>query len=175
MRLSTYNKCQLVLRTFDTNPVPSYAILSQNQEVSFQDLEAGRAEHKAGDDKIRFCGRQAAQDEPHYFWVDTCCIDKSNNTELTETINSMFAWHHRSAKCYVYLPDVSTLQRTQTAKRIQLSWPNAFHSSRCFTRGWTLQELIARASVDFISLDGEHLGTKATLAQGICSITGIRE
>ena len=50
----------------------------------------GTGKSKAGYDKIRFCGEQAQRDGLQYFWVDTCCIDKSNNNELSEAINSMF-------------------------------------------------------------------------------------
>ncbi|KAN0080705.1 hypothetical protein V8E54_003909, partial [Elaphomyces granulatus] len=46
-----------------------------------------------GYDKIRFCGEQARRDGWQYFWIDTCCIDKSSSTELQEAINSMFQWY----------------------------------------------------------------------------------
>ncbi|KAK9311339.1 heterokaryon incompatibility protein-domain-containing protein [Lipomyces starkeyi] len=59
-------------------------------------------------DKIQFCGKQALKDGYTYFWVDTCCIDKSDSAELQEAINSMFRWYQRSRRCYVYLRDVST-------------------------------------------------------------------
>ena len=62
---------------------------------------------KPGYEKIRFCGEQAARDKWQYFWIDTCCIDKSNSTELQEAINSKFRWYRNAAKCYVYLADVS--------------------------------------------------------------------
>ncbi|KAG2338406.1 hypothetical protein BDR05DRAFT_1004224 [Suillus weaverae] len=39
-------------------------------------------------------------------WMDTCCIDKSNNTELQQSINSMFVWYRHSALTIVYLCDV---------------------------------------------------------------------
>ena len=75
--------------------IPRYAILSHTwgadtEEVSFKDLMDGTGKSKPGYDKIRFCGKQARRDGLQYFWVDTCCIDKSNNTELSEAINSMF-------------------------------------------------------------------------------------
>ena len=50
----------------------------------------GKGKSKAGFEKIRFCGEQAKRDGLQYFWVDTGCIDKFNNTKLTKTINSMF-------------------------------------------------------------------------------------
>jgi Heterokaryon incompatibility protein (HET) len=92
--------------------IPAYAILSHtwgndDQEVTFKDMNEGSGKSKAGYQKIRFCGEQAAHDGFRYFWVDTCCIDKSNNAELSEALNSMYRWYRDAAKCYVYLADVS--------------------------------------------------------------------
>jgi hypothetical protein len=89
--------------------IPRYAILSHTwgaEEVTFRDMIDGTGKSKAGYDKIRFCGEQARRHSWQYFWVDTCCIDKSNNNELSEAINSMFRWYRNAAKCYVYLSDV---------------------------------------------------------------------
>jgi hypothetical protein len=74
---------------------PAYAILSHTwgratEEVTFKDLVGGTGKDKVGYDKIKFCSEQARYDGLQYFWVDTCCIDKSNNNELSEAINSMF-------------------------------------------------------------------------------------
>ena len=66
----------------------------------------GTGKSKAGYQKIRFCGEQAATDDLQYFWVDTYCIDKSSSAELLETINSIFRWYHDAGKCYVYLLNV---------------------------------------------------------------------
>jgi hypothetical protein len=78
----------------DDDLIPPYAILShtweEGQEVTFQDLMDGTGKSKNGFNKIRFCGQQAELHGLQYFWVDTCCIDKRNNTELTKAINSMF-------------------------------------------------------------------------------------
>jgi hypothetical protein len=99
-------------KDFYGDDVPRYAILSHTwgadtEEVSFKDVTDGTGKSKPGYDKLKFCGEQARRDSLQYFWVDTCCIDKSNNNELLETINSMFRWYQNSAKCYVYLSDVS--------------------------------------------------------------------
>ncbi len=92
--------------------IPPYAILSHTwgadtEEVTFEDLTDGTGKDKPGYEKIRFCGEQARRDGLQYFWVDTCCIDKANDTELSQAINSMFRWYRNAAKCYVYLSDVS--------------------------------------------------------------------
>jgi hypothetical protein len=72
-----------------------------------EDSGKTKAEYK----KILFCGEQAARDGLQHSWVDTCCIDKSNNVELQEAINSIFRWYQNATKYYVYLSDVSTTKR----------------------------------------------------------------
>ncbi|KAH8679631.1 vegetative incompatibility protein HET-E-1 [Tricladium varicosporioides] len=156
--------------------IPQYAILSHTwgadtEEVSFRDLMDGRGKGKTGYRKIQFCGEQARHDSLQYFWVDTCCIDKSNSTELTEAINSMFCWYRNAAKCYVYLSDVP--RDVPNIDNISYQLESAFRKSRWFTRGWTLQELIAPESVEFFSKYWEKLGNKASLGTIIHEITGI--
>lgn len=95
-----------------------YAILSHTwgndgEEVTFDDMVGGTGQHKPGYRKIGFCAQKAHRDDLRYFWVDTCCIDKRNHTELSESINSMFRWYKNSARYYVYLSDVSTAKRPQ--------------------------------------------------------------
>ncbi|KAH8742535.1 heterokaryon incompatibility protein-domain-containing protein [Diaporthe sp. PMI_573] len=124
------------------NNTTAYAILSHtwgddDEEVTFKDFTDGSGNTKAGYRKICFCGEQAARDGLRHFWVDTCCIDKSNSTELQEAINSMFRWYWDAAKCYVYLSDVSTNVHNQVELSLQL-WESDFRKSRWFTRGWTL-------------------------------------
>jgi hypothetical protein len=161
---------------FSQGKIPPYAILSHtwgSEEVSFLDLVENAAQSKAGYRKILFCAEQAACDDLRYFWVDTCCIDKRNNTELTKAINSMFRWYRSAAKCYVYLSDVTTSASNVDAELCQSAWEADFRRSRWFTRGWTLQELLAPASVTFYSSQRELLGDKQTLAGLIHDITGI--
>jgi hypothetical protein len=162
----------LSLSEFFENAIPKYAILSHRWgpgEVTFKNLMDGTAKEMIGYKKIRFCGEQARRDGLQYFWVDTCCIDKSSSAELSEAINSMFRWYHESTKCYVYLSDVMK----SAVNTNDLMWESAFRASKWFTRGWTLQELIASESVEFFSKAGELLGDKSTLERQVCEITGI--
>jgi hypothetical protein len=85
----------------------------------------------------------------------------------------MFRWYCNAAKCYVYLPDVSKPVLHAIDKFNQLPWEPAFRKSRWFTRGWTLQELIAPTSVEFFSKEGEQQGDKRSLERHIHEITGI--
>jgi hypothetical protein len=157
--------------------IPPYAILShtwrEGEEVTFKDLMDGTGQSKTGYDKIRFCGQQAEYDGLQYFWVDACCIDKLNHVELQEAINSMFRWYQKATKCYVYLLDVSTTKRRANDECLEYTWEPAFRESRWFTRGWTLQELLAPRSVEFFSREGKQLGDKTALEQKIHEITGI--
>ncbi|KAH8767807.1 kinesin light chain [Hyaloscypha sp. PMI_1271] len=175
MRLLEHKNGEFSL-TEDFGNETRFAILSHTwgaEEVTFRDLTDGTGKGKAGYRKLQFCGEQARRDGLQYFWVDTCCIDKSNSTELQEAINSMFHWYRNAAKCYVYLPDVSKSACDADDKPNQPYWQSTFQKSRWFTRGWTLQELIAPASVEFFSEEGELLGNKASLERHICEITGI--
>jgi hypothetical protein len=163
------------LTSFFGKPSPSYAILSHtwetdDQEVTFHDLPNPLGNGKRGYRKIQFCSEQAKKDGLQYFWVDSCCIDKSSSAELSEAINSMFRWYRNAAKCYVYLSDVSTGKNSLSSEFL---WEPAFKQSRWFTRGWTLQELLAPQSVEFFSRDGKRLGNKDSLEQQIHEITGI--
>jgi len=100
MRLLERNSARELSLTKDFvgDNIPEYAILSHTwgadtEEVTFQDLINDTGKNKTGYGKIWFCEEQARRDGLQYFWVDTCCIDKSNSTELAEAINSMFRWY----------------------------------------------------------------------------------
>jgi hypothetical protein len=82
----------------------------------------------------------------------------------------MFRWYHNAARCYVYLTDVLTNDRTDLSPK---PWEAPFGNSRWFTRGWTLQELIAPLSVKFFCPNGKRLGDKKSLERQLHKITGI--
>jgi len=111
--------------------------------------------------------RRARQDGFLYVWVDTVCIDKSSSAELSEAINSMFAWYQRAKVCYVFLEDVAT----RLPHQVDLL--SVFQRSKWFTRGWTLQELLAPDHILFFSRDWVELGNKKALSGSISSVTGI--
>lgn len=165
------------LQQVDTDHPPAYAILSHcwldDQEVTYEELESGAGTGKTGYDKLRFCCDRAAADGLEYSWIDTCCIDKSKSNELSTAINSMYKWYQRASRCYVYLHDVSVPEADINSPIPKGSWKDAFRKSRWFTRGWTLQELIAPATVDFFSREQKHLGTKVSLEQEIYAVTSI--
>jgi hypothetical protein len=165
-------------KNFLDDSIPRYAILSHSwghdsQEVNFEDIVNGSGQHKAGYEKIQFCGEQAARDGLSLFWVDSCCIKKSSDAELSEAINSMFRWYQCAEKCYVYLSDVSTNEIEGADGSSQDFWELTLPKSRWFTRGWTLQELIAPRTVEFFSKERRLLGDKKSLEQVIHGITGI--
>jgi hypothetical protein len=102
----------------------------------------------------------------HAKWIDTCCIDKTSSAELTEAINSMFNWYRDAQICYAYLQDVENDEDP--------SHPSStFSRSRWFTRGWTLQELIAPPKLLFLSKDWREIGSRSDLVDVIADITSI--
>jgi len=94
--------------------------------------------------------------------MDTCCIKKESSTDLSEAINSMFQWYRDAEHCYVYLHDVQ-----------QKAWQDMLPRSVWFTRGWTLQELLAPRKVLFYDQDWQFLGDKCSLVADLSRITGI--
>lgn len=138
--LSRSKNNQWLLEEF-AEAVPFYAILShtwgpKEAEVTFEDIENGTRDFddrsKPGFDKLRFCCEKAEHDGLLYFWIDTCCINKSDSTELQRSLNSMFYWYRRAARCYVLLSDVSVrLPRGGE----EFDAVAAFKPSRWFRRG----------------------------------------
>ncbi|SMR45308.1 unnamed protein product [Zymoseptoria tritici ST99CH_3D1] len=176
MRLLRLEHGSLKLSTHDEDHLPPYAILSHtwgsdSDEVDFDDVVHGVGKNKAGYAKIMFCAERALKDDLKDFWVDTCCINKASTAELSEAIISMFRYYQKSTKCYVYLSDVSTSKHDRDGMTVA-SEP-AIRSSRWFTRGWTLQELLAPTEVDFWSRDKSFLGNKESLENTIHETTSI--
>ncbi|KAH7174233.1 heterokaryon incompatibility [Fusarium flagelliforme] len=161
-----------IIRGPDNHPIRSVQDTAPQfcEEVTFRDLMDGKGDKEEGYDKIRFCGKQALSDGLQYFWADTCCIDKSSSAELQEAINCMYRWYMKADKCYVCLADVAGLNIDTNN---ELQWMPAFRDSRWFTRGWTLQELIAPVSVKFFSKEGKELGNKRSLEGAIREVTGL--
>jgi hypothetical protein len=101
-------------------------------------------------------------------------IDKSSSAELSEAINSMYMWYQKATICYAYLSDIfsAALVRNPDWSGI-FDVKRRFKHSRWFTRGWTLQELLAPAVLEFYSADWQPFGTKEQLKAEISEITGI--
>lgn len=152
---------------------PPYAILShrwEDEEVTLRDLENGRSQQMKGYEKLRKSCTLASDHGFEYIWIDTCCIDKSSSAELSEAINSMFKWYQDAVICYAFLSDVSTSTRAPATSRQDL---HEITASQWFTRGWTLQELIAPRAVHFYSQQWDYLGSRNAAAEAIQLATGI--
>ncbi|KAI1313123.1 hypothetical protein F5Y03DRAFT_381307 [Xylaria venustula] len=150
----------ICLTTDFHSSITSYSILSHRwgpDEVTLQELQDGTSLNKQGYDKIRFCGEQARRDGLIHFWVDTCCIDKKNAVKLQTAITSMFRWW----------------KYTDTAVLTEPPWHSAFRNSLWFTRGWTLQVILAPTSVDFFTREHTLLGNKSPPEAVIWDITRI--
>lgn len=155
------NTSTLEPQEFEYGNIPQYAILSHRwgkEEITLQDLEQG-VTNKAGYKKVQQCCERAKSDGFDYAWVDTCCINKTSSAELSEAINSMYLWYFQADKCYAYLSDVYEQHELE--------------KSEWFTRGWTLQELLAPSEVYFVDAQWNDLGTRSELQETISKCTGI--
>ncbi|KAK4071221.1 uncharacterized protein Triagg1_6252 [Trichoderma aggressivum f. europaeum] len=160
----------LEIKEFGFGEIPNYAILSHrwyNYELNLQDVqnriwekEDFTNENKIkAFEKINRCCVRAKSDAFQYVWIDSCCIDKTSSAELSEAINSMYLWYYKAGRCYAYLSDVQSMY--------------TFKKSEWFTRGWTLQELLAPAEVYFLDKDWNDLGTKKSLQEAVSAQTRI--
>ncbi|KAI1628079.1 hypothetical protein EDD37DRAFT_656632 [Exophiala viscosa] len=187
---------RLVFQEFFDADIPSYIILSHrwlHDEVSYQNFILGRKKSSQGYAKILGSCRQASRrgngkdplstEEPErshgwlfadhrhsteWVWIDTCCIDKSSSAELSEAINSMYRWYSNAKCCHVYLHDV-------VKSEIPDNTMAQFKNSEWFTRGWTLQELLAPKDVIFFDKNWMELGDKITLSRKISRATLISD
>jgi hypothetical protein len=168
---------KLILTDFRGKPIPPYAILSHrwsDSEILIEDVLNGSYKQKEdGYRKLRFCAEQADRDGLQYFWIDTSCINKWDNNERSKAINSMFRWYQNAARCYVFLSDVSLSVVKETGIVPCSDWEASFRASAWFTRGWTLQELIAPVTVEFFSREGHRLGDRTSLEILLHDITDI--
>lgn len=165
------NTSTLQIEDFTGRKIPQYAILSHRwlvatEELSYYDFQAGVKRDSGGWAKIQDCCAIALQNDLMYCWIDTCCINKESSAEESRSINSMFAWYQASSWGIVYLGDVhcSTLDSESEYELQRSKW---------FTRGWTLQELIAPPKLVFFNSQWELLGDKFELSGLLARITNI--
>ena len=167
------NSETLTLEECHQSNIPDYAILSHrwgDTEISYTDITSGRIDNKLdGHAKVEACCELALSRGLRYIWIDTCCIDKSSSAELTESINSMYKWYQRAKECYAYLNDVYSQGTVAASTEVR----REFQGSIWFTRGWTLQELIAPSEVLFYNKRWGFLGSKRDLTKIIEGITDI--
>ena len=178
------NTEDLSVRDFQGTEIPEYAILShrwEDGEVTFRELvEAGsrtlsepaiRQRKRAGWRKLHTFRTFARNRGHQYVWLDTCCIDKTSSAELSEAINSMYGWYAKATVCYTYLCDVPSKKGLSSPR-----WSQIFRSSMIWSRGWTLQELLAPEKVVFICSDwSEEVGTKESLSADVSKAASIPE
>ncbi|KAE8317348.1 heterokaryon incompatibility protein-domain-containing protein [Aspergillus transmontanensis] len=165
------NARTVALEEFFESEAPPYAILSHTwgeEEVSFQQIQQPQevCARRKGYKKILNTCHQALKDELEYVWIDTCCIDKSSSAELSEAINSMFRWYGKATVCYTFLVDVPSGSDPYDHH-------GPFAKSRWFTRGWTLQELLAPEYMFFYASDWSEIASKAELGEALHVITGV--
>lgn len=164
------NTSTLQIEDFFDGHAPKYAILSHrwlDGEVTLQEMQTETGTTKPGYQKILSTCKQAVSDGLSYAWVDTCCIDKTSSAELSEAINSMYRWYAEAEICYAFLNDVAVDDVSSGPGE------DAFAKSMWFSRGWTLQELVAPEHVTFYNASWREIGSKASLRVAIAAVTQI--
>ncbi|KAF9473423.1 hypothetical protein BDN70DRAFT_843490 [Pholiota conissans] len=137
----------------ELNSLTKYAILSHtwarsiSGEVSYNGWRNGSLDlTQPGFKKlVQFCRAALENHGLSLGWMDTVCIDKSSSSELDESIRSMFKWYQNSSICITYLAETESF-----SDMVKDSW---------FTRGWTLQELLAPTFIKFYNRAWNQLTT----------------
>ncbi|PYI01507.1 HET-domain-containing protein [Aspergillus sclerotiicarbonarius CBS 121057] len=174
MRL-LHTQTMQVVSFVDARQAPPYAILShtwgsEEEEITLSDLKAWTIDNPPPELPPKATGwaklKNACDKASHYYgcryiWIDTCCIDKSSSAELQEAINSMFSFYEYSRICLAYLVDVEGALN------------NEVRQARWFTRGWTLQELLAPEKLVFYNRYWVDIGSKIDRYTLIQDVTGI--
>ena len=164
----------------------SYAALSHRwvgpTELDYEEMvdlakmdgeERDEIRHRLGYRKILAVCQQAMGDGYQWVWVDTCCIDKRSSAELSEAINSMYRWYANSRVCYAYLHDVP--DSVFPSEPNMTTYPHFGGWPEWFSRGWTLQEMIAPSNVQFFNKDWHLIGDKSVLAPTLSKVTRVPE
>ncbi|KAK4498320.1 hypothetical protein PRZ48_010978 [Zasmidium cellare] len=196
MRLLNVHSLQLE-KYDDIEETPEYAILSHRwskNEMRFGHFQGadwdtlrksaidGGKEDEIGIAKILSACAVTKSFALDYLWIDTCCIDGSSSTEVTQAINSMFRWYQRASVCLAYLFDVSTDtselghmidRRLYARKKTQILRIGPFEDSQWFRRGWTLQELLAPPELVFYDHAWRRIGVKTDMTKQIQAATRI--
>ncbi|KAK2037463.1 HET-domain-containing protein, partial [Colletotrichum somersetense] len=145
-------------------------------EVTLQDVCDPQKDmaSMAGYSKFQSVCKLARSHGYNYVWIDTCCIDKTSSAELSEAINSMFGWYEQASVSYAFLSDLSWPSDPGPGKKTA-PLEMALRGCRWFTRGWTLQELIAPDTVELYDKDWRLVGSKldGSFATTLSSVTGI--
>ncbi|EEU35789.1 uncharacterized protein NECHADRAFT_44368, partial [Fusarium vanettenii 77-13-4] len=172
------NTTTLKLESVVDSKQHKFAILSHtwgDGEVTFQDIQdLAVARGKPGVSKIEAtCKIARNARQLKYAWIDACCIDKTSSAELSEAINSMFAWYSDAEVCLVWLSDLEPMPCRASLKDQMETLATALRKCRWFTRGWTLQELIAPRRMEFFDREWTFVGAKADLHSVLSATTGI--
>ncbi|KAG1859362.1 hypothetical protein DFJ58DRAFT_744713 [Suillus subalutaceus] len=140
-----------------------YAIFSHRwlfSEPSYQDMPTEpmrvRAEPEPKWKKLQeFCRKAKDDHDCEFAWSDTCCIDKSRSAELDESIRSMFRWYRNSHICIAHLSETANLAALERQQKGEKG--GGAKVDVWFTRGWTLQELLAPSQIKFYGTDWQPL------------------
>ena len=179
-------ECRTKVLEFRDDEATEYAILSHRwidpTEVDYEEMvdlakmdrqEQDEIRGRQGYKKTVDTCKQAKHDGYKWVWIDTCCIDKRSSAELSEAINSMYRWYGNAKICYAYLHDVDG--SSFPTEKDDKNYPKSNGWPEWFSRGWTLQEMIAPQNLQFFNKDWQPIGDKKRLSRTLERTTGVPE
>ncbi|KAK3389772.1 heterokaryon incompatibility protein-domain-containing protein [Podospora didyma] len=175
------NTTTLELKSFADDDEVTY------QEIMTRDIRSSPVASKKGFHKIAMTCRLAREKHAlEWAWIDTCCIDKSSSAELSEAINSMYDYYSKSEICFACLEELNLRRPEPPDDEDSVAdsggsddgwevYPKGIQACRWFSRGWTLQGLIAPSNLEFRDSQWNIRGTKKSLSKALEIIAGICE
>jgi len=149
---------------------PLYALFISAGGGTLLPSSTGAITDRFGYTKIAQTARITLKLGYQYFWIDTCCIDKTSSAELQEAINSMYRWYKLCSRCVVFLADAAPiLPGTLLVDHFQ----GVLQNCRWITRGWTLQELVAPRYISFYDCNWAYICDKREVLTPLEYVTGI--
>ena len=140
----------------ETYRIPEkYAVASHRwsagNEAMLGDIRNGYRKDTSGYKKVESFAKYIRENfrDIDLLWIDACCVNQDSDREVSEAVNSMFRWYSNAEICLAYLSDVANPRDI-----------HQFRNSEWFSRGWTLQELLAPQTVIFLSQMWEAIGHK---------------
>lgn len=169
--------------TWDQNCSAIRDLINDKRQDNTYEIEYDR---HPGHSKVAMACVLALQDGINYIWLDGPCINKTGEdpNEFQREIASMYRYYKHARHCYAFLSDVGFPAEARDAVGIDLAqadlarWRcriSSFANSEWFTRGWTLQELLAPGTINFYDHHWNMIGTKQQKIGSIVAATGIQQ
>lgn len=162
-RFRWYEKAKICYAYLDDMPAPGDEISPTAIDVG-QASNAGRSASRSGEQLAKIPRKQlakiprSARLDPTSAWRSSRILPSSQEHLLQSESEANVEMH----------------EKAQLSETTLTAWNwKAFRESRWFTRGWTLQEMIAPKQLRFYNKDWVLIGALSNLADQVADITGV--